>query len=117
MPFRETSPAAERIALMREFETGVFTVSELCRRHGISRETFYVWTAALGEQGGVLVRGQEPCRCIVPHATDGRIADWIIAARRHFPHFGPKKIKAWLETEPQKGRWHGLASCLRSATS
>jgi transposase-like protein len=43
MPFRETSPVAERIALLREFETGVFTVSELCRRHGISRETFYVW--------------------------------------------------------------------------
>jgi transposase-like protein len=43
MPFRETSPVAERIALMREFKTGVFTVSELCRRHGISRETFYVW--------------------------------------------------------------------------
>ena len=42
MPFRETSPVAERIALLREFETGVFTVSELCRRHGISRETFYV---------------------------------------------------------------------------
>jgi transposase InsO family protein len=46
MPFRETSPVAERIALMREFETGVFTVSELCRRHGISRETFCVWHAA-----------------------------------------------------------------------
>jgi len=26
MPFRETSPVAERIALMREFKTGVFSV-------------------------------------------------------------------------------------------
>ena len=43
MPFRETSPMAERILMLSEFETGVFTVSELCRRHGISRETFYVW--------------------------------------------------------------------------
>ena len=53
MPFRETSPVAERIALLREFETGVFTVSELCRRHGISRETFYVWQRrwASGEAG------------------------------------------------------------------
>ena len=43
MPFKETCPVEERIALFREYETGVFTVSDLCRRHGISRETFYVW--------------------------------------------------------------------------
>ena len=43
MPFKETCPVEERIALFRDYETGVFTVSELCRRHGISRETFYVW--------------------------------------------------------------------------
>ena len=43
MPFKETCPVEERIALFRDYETGVFTVSDLCRRHGISRETFYVW--------------------------------------------------------------------------
>src|SRR5262245_64807618 len=43
MPFKETCPVEERITLFRNYETGVFTVSELCRRHGISRETFYVW--------------------------------------------------------------------------
>ena len=53
--------------------------------------------AALGEQGGVLVRGQEPCRCIVS-ARDG----WPDRRPDHrgaeaVPHFGPKKIKAWLE--------------------
>jgi hypothetical protein len=28
MPFKETCPVEERIALFREYETGVFTVSE-----------------------------------------------------------------------------------------
>jgi hypothetical protein len=37
MPFKETRPVEERIALFRDYETGVLTVSELCRRHGISR--------------------------------------------------------------------------------
>jgi hypothetical protein len=32
MPFKETCPMEERIALFREYETGVFTVSDLCRR-------------------------------------------------------------------------------------
>jgi Helix-turn-helix domain len=43
MPFKETCPMEERIALLRDYETGVFTVSDLCRRYAISRETFYVW--------------------------------------------------------------------------
>ena len=99
MPFRETSPVAERIALLREFETGVFTVSELCRRHGISRETFYVWQRrwASGEAGWFEGRSHAVACC--PHATDGLIAERIIAVRRQFPHFGPKKIKARLEDE------------------
>jgi putative transposase len=102
MPFRETSPVAERIALKREFETGVFTVSELCRRHGISRETFYVWQRrwASGEARWFEERSHAVASC--PHATEGRIADRIIAVRRRFPHFGPKKIKAWLEDESQR---------------
>ena len=34
MPFKETCPVEKRIAYFREYETGVFTVSDLCRRHG-----------------------------------------------------------------------------------
>ena len=103
MPFRETSPVAERIALLREFDTGVFTVSELCRRHGISRESFYVWQRrrASGEEHWFEDRSHAVANC--PHATDGRIAKRIIAVRRQFPHFGPKKIKARLEEESRRG--------------
>ena len=43
MPFRESSPVEERIALFREYESGAFSVVELCDRFGISRDTFYVW--------------------------------------------------------------------------
>ena len=47
MPFKETCPVEERIAMFGEYETGVFTVGELCRRHGISRETLYQYLRAL----------------------------------------------------------------------
>lgn len=43
MPFEETCPVEERIALAREWKTGVFSVSELCRRFNICRDTFYFW--------------------------------------------------------------------------
>src|SRR5262249_17895215 len=88
----------ERIALFREYETGVFTVSELCRRHGISRETFYVWKRRQesGEARWFEELSHATSSC--PHATSDRVAERIIAVRRRFPHFGPKKIKAWAST-------------------
>ena len=33
----------ERIAMFRAYDTGAFSVAELTRRFGVSRETFYVW--------------------------------------------------------------------------
>jgi hypothetical protein len=39
MPFQETGAMTERIALLKDFDTGVFSVAELARRFGVSRET------------------------------------------------------------------------------
>ena len=105
MPFKETCPVEERIALFGEYETGVFTVADLCRRHGISRETFYVWKRRResGEARWFEDRSHAVESCA--HATSGRLAERIIAARRRFVHFGPKKIKAWLEREAPEETW------------
>lgn len=34
MPFRETSRLEQRIAMLADYDTGVFPVSELCRDMG-----------------------------------------------------------------------------------
>ena len=43
MPFQETCVLAERISVLKDYDTGVFTVAGLLRRYGVSRETIYVW--------------------------------------------------------------------------
>jgi transposase InsO family protein len=105
MPFRESSAVEQRIGLFREYETGAFSVTELCARHGISRETFYVWRRRRegGEPDWFEERSHAVQSC--PHATAGRLADRIIATRRRFPFFGPKKIKGWLERERPEVDW------------
>ena len=105
MPFKETCPVEERIALFREYETGVFTVADLCQRHGISRETFYVWKRRRASRDArwFEARSHAVARC--SHATSGLLADRVIATRRRFPHFGPKKIKAWLATKHPTEAW------------
>jgi transposase InsO family protein len=105
MPFKETCPVEERIALMRDYDTGAFAVSDLCRRHGISRETFYVWKRR--REGGAERWFEEashrPASC--PHRTDAEVAAQVIALRERFPHFGPKKIRAWLGREHPDTDW------------
>jgi transposase InsO family protein len=105
MPFRERSPVEERIALFREYETGAFSVTELCARHGISRETFYVWKRRRGSSEPDWFQERSHAVQSCPHLTASRLAERIIATRCEFPHFGPKKIKAWLEREQPEVAW------------
>ena len=105
MPFRESCPVEERIALMREFESGAFSVVELCARYRISRETFYVWKRrrAAGDERWFEEKSRAPDHC--PHAVPPATIAAIVAMRARFPRFGPKKIKARLAHEGPKVVW------------
>ena len=105
MPFKETCPVEERIAMFRDYDTRAFSVSELVARHGVSRETFYVWQRRResGDPRWFEERSRAPSSR--PHTTSVVDADAIIGVRRRFPHFGPKKIKAWLADKQPKIDW------------
>lgn len=110
MPFKETCRVEERIALMRDYESGAFSVVELCRRHGISRETFYVWKRRRegGEERWFEERSRAPGWC--PHATDDRAVETIVGLRRRFPRFGPKKIRGRLVRDWPDIDWPALST-------
>ncbi len=96
MPFRETCAMEERIAMLTEYEAGHWSVSELCRRHGVSRDTFYVWRArrASGDPDWFKDRSHAPRTC--PHRTPSDKEEALLAARREFPHFLPAQAVAGL---------------------
>jgi transposase-like protein len=100
MPFRETNPVAERIALFHEVDSGLNTVAELCRRHGLSRTTFYAWKARrdAGEERWYVDRSHAVARS--SHATDAAKVEAIVASRRRDPTFRPQKIRAALARTP-----------------
>jgi transposase InsO family protein len=105
MPFRESSPVEERIALFREFESGVFSVVELCARYGISRDTFYVWKRRrdAGDARWFDELSRAPGTC--PHALPPETIAAVVAMRRRYPRFGPKKIKARLALDRADVTW------------
>jgi len=107
MPFKESSPMEERIALLRDYDTGVFTVTELCARYGISRQTFYELRRRRddGDKRWFEERSHAPKNC--PHCTPAEIVEAVVAMRRRRVRrpFGPKKLLAQLVRERPEIEW------------
>jgi putative transposase len=97
MPFQETCAVDEKARFCVACEQGDETMSELCRRFGISRKTGYqVWKRWQGEGApGLAERSHAPVNC--PHRLDGDREAAVLAVRRQHASWGPKKIKAYLE--------------------
>jgi transposase InsO family protein len=105
MPFQESSRLERRVALLLDYDTGAFSVTELCAGYGIDRTTFYRWRArrARGEAGWFEDGSHAPLSC--PHATAAEQCAVVIGVRERFRHFGPKKIKAWLDRHRPGESW------------
>jgi transposase InsO family protein len=99
MPFRETCRMEERIRMLIEYDTGNWSVSDLCRRYDICRDTFYEWRArrASGAPDWFVDRSHAPSYS--PHATPAELRERIISLRRRFRYLGPRKLLVKLRRE------------------
>jgi len=105
MPFKETCPVEERISMLREYDSGLFSAAEVARRANVSRDIFYFWLARRnsGEERWFEARSHATRNC--PHRTKDEQIDAILAMRDRFPSFGPKKIKAKLAMNEPGTNW------------
>ena len=105
MPFKETCRMEERVGMLAEYDSGHWSVSELCRRRGVSRDTFYAWRArrASGEADWFCDRPHSTLSC--PHRTDEGLEAEIVAVRRRFTHLGPRKLLAMLARRAPETDW------------
>jgi putative transposase len=92
MPWRETSPMEQRLEFVQEYESGLFTMTELAAEYGISRKTGYKWLERYETAGalGLDDRSRRPHSS--PHATDADVMATLIRLRQRHPHWGPKKL-------------------------
>jgi transposase InsO family protein len=87
----------QRIQFVLERRSGDVSMAALCRVFGISRETGYKWLrryAEVGELAKLTERSRRPKSH--PSATPVPIQRLVVQARRQHPHWGPRKLRAWL---------------------
>jgi transposase InsO family protein len=105
MPFLETCRMEERVRMLSDYVSGNWSVSDLCRRYGVCRDTFYAWRKRResGEPDWFADRSHAPLHC--PQRTDPVLVETIVSLRRRFPHLGPRKLVALLERRQPGSGW------------
>ena len=92
LPWRHTSAESERLRLIERHTLGEEGVAELSRQFGVSRKTAYKMIGRHDAEGeaGLLDRSSAPHHR--PTATPPALVDRIIAMKRAYPLWGPKKV-------------------------
>ena len=105
MPWRKTCVMDERTRFIAAVLSGEETMSELCRRFGISRKTGHKWKNRYEACGlaGLADRSRAPHRN--PRALIETTRAAILEVRLAHPGWGPRKVKAWLETNHGHRSW------------
>ena len=110
MPWRATSPMEERIRFVKDEATGLYTMSKLCERYGISRKTGYKWLSRFEVEGaaGLVDRSRAPHRC--EQRMSEAVRETLLEVRRKHPSWGPRKLLAWLEARHPRRTWPAASS-------
>ena len=92
MPWPELSPMDQRMHFVTEYQSGVFTMTELAAAYGISRKTGYKWVERYEQLGPAGLHDQSRRPHQSPQATDPGLVATLLALRRRHPQWGAKKL-------------------------
>jgi putative transposase len=104
MPWMETNAQKQRRAFVDDYESGQWSMTELCQRYRMSRPTGYKWIDRFEEQGeeGLAERSRAPSSC--PHHTPAFVERKILALRAEYG-WGAKKLLQVVARRHPKVDW------------
>jgi hypothetical protein len=110
MPWKESGGVEEKMRFVLDHEKGLWTMTELCQCHGISRESGYETVRRFRKAGvaGLMERSRAPVHH--PNQTAPEIVEQVLALRREHPTGGPKKLRSRLERKCAQRSWPALST-------
>jgi transposase InsO family protein len=105
------SPMDQRLQFVTDYQRGLYSMTELCARHGVSRKTGYKWLARYAAEGasGLAERSHVPHHC--PHRIADALAALLVATRRVHPSWGPAKLVQYLgPRHPRVHPWPAVST-------
>ena len=98
MPLKVMDVVEQRLAVLQEPGWSGRSVREVCARHGISRQTFYLWRRAYEAGGleGLAPGSRRPLHC--PRQISAAVEDRVLELRKEHD-WGARKIRDQLRRE------------------
>src|ERR1700743_2314298 len=97
MPWEVSGVMEERARFAVEYESGDWTMSELCRHFGISRKTGYKILERWEQEGAAGLGDRSRAPHHHPNRTPVRIVQQVLELRHAHPRWGPRKLQVWLQ--------------------
>jgi transposase InsO family protein len=97
MPWKVINQMNIKIELIKDWDAGHFSVTDLSHKYGISRPTVYKWLGRYNRYGieGLKERSRSPRHC--PHRTSRKIIDLVIQEKLKNRKRGPRKVRAQIK--------------------
>ncbi len=105
MPWKEVKPMDQKIQLIADWQTKLFTITDLSQKYGIYRKTVYKWLSRYDKYGIDGLKEQSRAPDNHPDQTPADIVKLIVAQKLKNRKRGPKKIKAILEHQSPNINW------------
>lgn len=95
MPWHETGPMEQRMHFVVACEREPTSLTEQCRRFGISRKTGYKWLQRYREEGVAGLEERSRARHTPPEQLDPELARSLLELKSAHPDWGPRKVRGW----------------------
>lgn len=105
MPWNVSGVVEQRKHFLQELESGDYTMTECCERHGISRQTGYLVWNAYQQHGNAGLEEHSRAPHHRPNQTPPEIEEQILEMRRAHPRWGPRKLKERLQRDHPQTLW------------
>lgn len=92
MPWRERCPVDLRREFLKTLDSGLYSMTEVCCRFGVSRKTGYKWLERRDREGreGLEDRSRRPQSS--PNRTAPELEELVVEMRKAHPDWGPRKV-------------------------
>jgi transposase InsO family protein len=97
MPWKDCRIMDERYRFILDYQSQECSLAELCRRYGISRPTAYKWLGRHAQEGVAGLKDRSRAPHTQARASSPEQEALLLACRAAHPHWGPRKLKAYLE--------------------
>ena len=105
MPWKASSVMEEKLRFVFEYESDERSMTELCQRYEITRETGYVWLRRYRQAGAAGLIEHSRAAHRHGNQTPEEIEQMVLELRQAHMRWGPRKLKRVLERDEPGRAW------------